>query len=57
MLSADLIGNYDDGQTEAILRWMETFRLNEQFIDMNSGRLTVKTISDGLPMAMILQDA
>ena len=54
MLSADLIGNYDDGQTEAILRWMETFRLNEQFIDMNSGRLTVQTISDGLPMAMIL---
>jgi len=36
---------------------METFSFNDSFRDRHSGELTLETISDGLPILKILQDA
>ena len=52
-----MLGDFNDNESGAILSWMDTFSFNEDFRDQTTGELTVESISDGLPILLILQDA
>jgi len=52
-----MLGDFNENESSAILCWMDTFHFNQSFRDQDSGELTIDSISDGLPIMLILQDA